>query len=419
MNIFTQFYSHAKDVKTAKRSMDKCLERLESALSKLIAFPKTVDSLTFAEQTDLVVEARKSYQTVTFDFVHKVSLLKAYVDSIFAEKMFTSLDSISALFEESNLIITSLKAGAKNYQTQTLPAIDVLNYNHKHWLESVHSSSLGRKSSMGNKKLLPELPGELLGVGAPSDLEGYLFRKIDQRWSRRFFILKEGSLTYSNSSKPNSLSEFTTINIAMCVPKFTFTEDRKNVFELNILRSESLILQAETEQDMILWMDSIDLAKKFLADESLKEGKDILSPLSASSKQDPSNSSDQELQISVTVDESASVGPESFSLLECTIEYGDPQLEKKNVELHRLFKSVPERDFVIEGIRILLNYSFPRRTSKRYPSSRKVLPYPKQNLLLFQHNRVCQYRSNTHVRYQRFDNEAWCFTHFHHCFVKL
>ena len=316
MNIFTQFYSHAKDVKQAKKSMDKCLERLESAIAKLVAFPKLIDSSSLAEQTALVVEARKSYQTVTFEFVHKVTLLKAYVDSIFAEKMFGTLDSISALFEESNLIITSLKTGAKNYQTQTLPTIESLNSKHKQWRESVHASNSTRKNSISFKKILPELPGEKLGVSASSELEGYLFRKIDQRWSRRYFVLKDGRLTYSNSSKPTSLSEVTVINVAMCVPKFTFTEDRKNIFELNILRSESLTLQAESEQEMMSWMDSIEAAKKSMAEELLKDGDDMLAPLSILSKQDPIHASEQELQLSIVVDESASMNPDSFSVEE-------------------------------------------------------------------------------------------------------
>lgn len=134
MNIFLPFFLNCKDVKDAKRHVDKNLERLDAAIYKLSSFPKSKEPSAIAEQTALVIECKKSYQTVCLDFVHRVNLLKSFLDSTTSEKMAFCLENILALFEESALIIKSLQTGVSSFQRhENIQSFDQLNSLHKKW----------------------------------------------------------------------------------------------------------------------------------------------------------------------------------------------------------------------------------------------------------------------------------------------
>lgn len=85
----------------------------------------------------------------------------------------------------------------------------------------------------------------------------YLFKKGSSNlrtfWNRRYFELKNDSLTYTSETKT---LEKTTIDLRICMVRTISNIDRKYCFEI-LSPSKSFILQAESEFEMNDWVSLI------------------------------------------------------------------------------------------------------------------------------------------------------------------
>ena len=102
--------------------------------------------------------------------------------------------------------------------------------------------------------------------------EGYLFKRSGQKtsivvptWSRRYFVVKNGNFWYSitNTSGKNRGYVMSTspVNVLLCnIRVAKDITDRRFCFEVYTSR-KSFVLQAETEEDYLDWIETFQSAK--------------------------------------------------------------------------------------------------------------------------------------------------------------
>jgi hypothetical protein len=111
-----------------------------------------------------------------------------------------------------------------------------------------------------------EIMEQILAIErAKFEIQGFLnLRKPDQKWSRRYFILKNGQLTFSTTSKISSnMSSCPMIDMKSYVAKACSSiEERRFCFEIvHMEKDVAMVMQAESEQEMIRWIECLEGSK--------------------------------------------------------------------------------------------------------------------------------------------------------------
>eukprot|EP00842_Homolaphlyctis_polyrhiza_P001257 jgi/Hompol1/2131/HPOL_005861-RA len=230
-----------------------------------------------------------------------------------------------------------------------------------------------------------------LRSGLVIEREGYLFRKTSTSsrtsatWIRRFYTIRKGGLSYFTQSlggrHKGLLMATKPLNVLMCTVRIPKNEDRRFCFEIHTISKGSFVLQAESDEDMKSWINTIEAAKVA----ALKAGRSSLDPVPDNTMFDLSSDEESDegeaihheddvdsLDASVaadsvvdrkdSIDQSpASQGssnptdPTLFNDKEHLIAYNnDALLTRKNSELHHLFRSVPRNESLIEVISLAL-----------------------------------------------------------------
>ncbi|KAJ3354225.1 hypothetical protein HDU91_005793 [Kappamyces sp. JEL0680] len=311
MNVFPHITALVKDVRDARRVMDRAMERYDSSLSKQVASSKTRDATMYHEQCCIVADTKKQYLLTALEFVYKVTILKDYIDLVLSDKMFSSLGGIGAHFSESVDILNGLIAAAKVYHIPEVTSPEILLSTYTKFKEPLESKGKGEK-------------------------QGYLFlKKPDQKWSRRYFTLKNRTLIWSSTSRVTSaMFDCTPIDLTGCSTKLNTTEDRKFCFDLMVPLMDPIVLQGENEKDMKSWMEWLDTAASSPREEDFGE---IIR-----------EESENALELSVNVEVISSPVANDIPMSETPLAYVDTLMQKKNEELHHLLKSVPSSDYVLD-----------------------------------------------------------------------
>ncbi|KAJ3249294.1 SNF1-interacting protein [Chytriomyces hyalinus] len=262
-------------------------------------------------------------------------------------------------------------------------------------------------SSAATSSMLSQLPASAIPV-YPTEIEGYLFKKNEKKvWVRRYFLIKKGSLFYANTY-PNSKTQrgavlstdaWTVANYSVRVDK---TEDRRCVFEVYGAK-RSIKLQAESDKEMMDWINVFEAARSAASKsvsvldnfsalssggQSGLKGNQLITTAASSrapSTRDATPEEDDEDYDAVTksnfeteADEDAALeeagevdddavevtvedegGEDNLAenpipFTDCPIVYQDKGMEARNKELHKLLKSVPPTDYLIDSFGIFL-----------------------------------------------------------------
>ncbi|KAJ3285229.1 SNF1-interacting protein [Rhizoclosmatium sp. JEL0117] len=277
-------------------------------------------------------------------------------------------------------------------------------------------SGNGRVPPLKEAAVLPSsltLPGAALSPQQPIEIEGYLFKKNEKKvWIRRYFMIKKGSMFYANTYPTGKMRGVVlstdSLNLALFSVRVDTVEDRRFVFEV-YAGKKSYKLQAESERDMHDWINVFEAAKAAAlkpsavslplpaeiklananasqasmttlvkqiksqpgpsalageeeVDEIMSENKThVIHENSDDDEHEPEDDDDDEQDESaihmeeVGGDTAATESGKTVAVFaDVNVNYPDKTFEQKNKELHKLLKSVPPSDFVIDAFAIFL-----------------------------------------------------------------
>ncbi|CAO3658004.1 unnamed protein product [Rhizopus stolonifer] len=267
-----------KEFKDFKKQYEKCLERYENQLFKYTSQSKAKEASAIREEAFRLYEARKSYVRMSGQHVVRVLHFRSLLEHFLVEKFTLAtlyhlkdfgggLDSWSKI--ETNL--TSWKQwliddrDTCNYQLQQLQ-------NARNLLESKYLTSIRpardldkyANSIQGSKHTLDYIPSSRTS----SQKWGYLFaRGARNYWFRRWFFLYDGcfgTCHITGNRVKGTISIGDRVSVLLCDIKPLSDIDRRFCFEVVCAHQPSFVLQAETEEEMLEWIDTFEKSKRLM-----------------------------------------------------------------------------------------------------------------------------------------------------------
>ncbi|KAJ3025745.1 UNVERIFIED_CONTAM: SNF1-interacting protein [Siphonaria sp. JEL0065] len=433
-----------KELREHRKNHDRVTTNYDVALTKYSQLPKNKESSALHEDSFILFEAKKAYIHSNLNYADHVISFKNKMIYFFVQQLMLGMYTHMDYFENNYEVFHGMKGSMDmlkiriEERKRALPSQEeILSYKNALEEEALSiarprlddqkgstANSAGvtppsKTSSTGSKtpSSKDSGPGPLSSLTLPAaalpaqqslEIEGYLFKRNEKKvWIRRYFMIKKGTFFYANTYPTGKLRGVVLSTDSLSLANYSIrpdtVEDRRFCFEVYGAK-RSYKLQAESERDMMDWINVFDAAKAallkpptsvaILAPPDSNPNSSVASPASFSSgptvlqnQQVPltasppapstlvsdgedglvlhevnNTQSDEEEDVD-DVDFQEEVGGDSvveesgkavalFEDVEVT--YPDKVSEAKNKELHKILKSVPSTDYVIDSFAIFL-----------------------------------------------------------------
>ncbi|KAH8552778.1 hypothetical protein BGW37DRAFT_271523 [Umbelopsis sp. PMI_123] len=263
-------------VKELKKKFERSSDDVDSALAKYMS-KKPKDQMIAEASRDLY-ESRLKFQTDYMEYVMKLNEVEAkkkfdfvenilgymYTSSVYHHQGYETLKDLepymrdlTGLLQDSRQRYSEELEESQQYQSECFQNM-VENGKLSTEDKSRGSSlSLGRTAS---NDMIPKAQG-------PVSKAGYLFERRSgrmlQSWTRRYFTIDGEDLiaTTRNPKASREEDQPTSINLRVCSIRAADNYDRRFCFEI-ISPSRVTVLQAENEQDVLDWVNSLKMVNQ-------------------------------------------------------------------------------------------------------------------------------------------------------------
>lgn len=277
----------------ARKALERTQAIFDAELSKYLAQAKTKEASSLREDAFKLHEDRKAYLRASMDYC------------IFAPNFRSALDHLLI-----NVFSDRLK-DFRNYRDATSANFSSLGSEMERirgWSKIMHESEsafkrelmLARRQLEDSAEFKARPSREMddyaastvpyLGSGAPTspvkptftrpEKQGWLFLKTvppkpaRPSWSRRWFVVKNGIFGWLvQGSVSGGVEESEKIGVLLCSVRPAVQEERRFCFEVKT-KDTSIILQAETQEELLQWINAFESAKR----KALEEPRGNLSP---------------------------------------------------------------------------------------------------------------------------------------------
>jgi len=315
----------SKDIYEKKHTYDKSLDKYESVLNKYSSASKSKDPAALAELYNQAEEMKKKFISNGVDLCECAIAFKMKLNQL--------IYNLFTFFYNENV----------NYHNSILNSFDSVKpdfNNLKSKLDENISYYNKMKEFVENDNMRPKY-----------EKSGWLFKKYQKGWSRRYFSIKKGFFKYSMTSSSGKKRGFvwtsTPINILLCEVKEEPNNDRRFCFSV-MTAKKTYFLQAENEKELKEWLTTFDVAKH-------ERIKNLSNTIDSTQKPNETteNLSDDEVKIE-DEDEDGEYLSRTFKgqvnrihLTPNVIVYQNEQHETKNKEFHAIFEDVKEDEYLI------------------------------------------------------------------------
>lgn len=315
----------SKEIYEKKRTYDKSLDKYESILNKYSGASKSKDPAALTELYNQKEELKKKFIT------NGIELCECAIG--FKTKLNQLIYNLFSFFYNENV----------NYHTSILNSFESVkpDFNSlKNKLDENISYYNKMKETIESDTNKPKY-----------EKSGWLFKKYQKGWNRRYFSIKKGlfkfSMTSSSGKKRGFVWTSTPINILLCEVKEEPNIDRRFCFSV-ITAQKTYVLQAETEKELKDWLNTFEIAKH----EKLKN---LSNNIEENTK--PVDINEGLADDVVKIEEEDEDGEflsrsfkgqvNSIHLTPNVIVYQNEQYENRNKEFHALFEEAKEEEYLI------------------------------------------------------------------------
>ncbi|KNC99013.1 uncharacterized protein SPPG_05963 [Spizellomyces punctatus DAOM BR117] len=393
-----------RDMKDVTRNFDRVLERYETAVTRYGNLSKTKESSALREDAFVLYEFRKQYIRASLELAHRVIIFRIRVHGMIMERLMNYISSHSEFYDTAAQVFKGLMPQLTGLKAKLDESIKVRNQSATK-LETTRkiledeaitkakpltipstTTSLSLDVQSGERGGTRHIPSPLIpSASTPTEKEGYLFKRVFsskpltvQTWARRWFRVKNGGFSYCMVSPKQRGVVLSTpaLNVLLCSVRVVRNEDRRFSFEVSTVHKRNFILQAETEDDMNEWIATIEAAKYQAAGEGpastpfigdmatdiagsddeedaiplheIKMSEGDIKPSTAENEGEEDDDDEDESDGDKEQGKPDSPADQS-SGDDIGIRYSDRTLGKENTKLHRLLKSVPKNDYVLDA----------------------------------------------------------------------
>ncbi|KAJ3274549.1 SNF1-interacting protein, partial [Borealophlyctis nickersoniae] len=445
---FQQFVREdIREIREVQKVFDKVVEKYDAAVTRHASLSNRKEVSALREEAFILYDARKQYIRASLDYTQRIITFQQDLNTLILDQMMgtiyshsdfyetacdvfkglkPSMDAVRAKLEEGQAVNSSLSGkldqARKSIEEEVLSTFNPAN-NRLPTPSPEPASCLPRRPATPSQ--LTVSPSFLIpSPSTPTEKEGYLFRRLTPKgplaapvWVRRYFVLRDGGLSYCMVVPAGRLRGKVVTSIAVNVLLITVrvakNEDRRYCFEFVGARRRPIMVQAESEEEMSSWIASIEAAKYQTLNSSnpsttlaLSTSPTPPSLTSSTSSSTPTVTSPQQPTPATPTTDLALADPDAieedgFTLRPVrghhrhrrmdsagsasgeeadgedsdgegggsggpasseeeggdardVINYNDPVMDRRNAELHRLLKSVPRSDYLVDVFSVAL-----------------------------------------------------------------
>lgn len=281
-----------RNFKETRRTLDNAQKAFDGTLTRYLSMPKSKEPSSLREDAFAVFEARKAYLKSSLDYCLSAPQFRQALDKLLIRisselwnllrqqhggspssvKWQTEInrvlgwskdmESSESVFRrevhlarreigEASLLLSKPSRDLEDYSASTVPFL----------------SSRGPSSTNAPKEGEPVI----------SERQGWLFLKVTTgkpartSWIRRWFYCRDGIFGWLVQA-PHGVLQGDEIGVLLCNAKPVVAEDRRFCFQVKT-KSQTMILQAETQGELSDWLEVFEVAKKHAFEASMtKDG---------------------------------------------------------------------------------------------------------------------------------------------------
>ncbi|KAF4824016.1 putative PH domain-containing protein [Colletotrichum tropicale] len=269
-----------RSFKEVRRVLEHTQRNFDQAMARYMSQSKTKEPSAIREEAFAVYETRKAYLKVSMDFCQLAPQVRFSLDKLlvrvsadFWKEMKRSRDAASVStkwgsemerirgwsreMETSEFVFKrELQIARRDIGESTLQA-----FKPSRELEDYSASTVPFLGSRGPVNVQPQENSAVI-----SEKQGWLFLKTlygkpaRSNWVRRWYYCRDGIFGWLINGAQGVL-QGDEIGVLLCNAKPAVAEDRRFCFEVKT-KSQTLVLQAETQNQLTEWLEVFEVAKK-------------------------------------------------------------------------------------------------------------------------------------------------------------
>ncbi|RMZ11367.1 hypothetical protein D0862_02968 [Hortaea werneckii] len=270
--------------KESRNALQATQKSFDHVIARYLSQSKTKEASSLREDAFQVHEARRAYIKASMDFCTGAPQVRASLDKLIVRIFSDQWKDMRASREANNGIFAKLSSemervrGWSSEMDNSERAFKRELLTARRQIEDSVSSRIrpSRELEDYSASTVPYLgsgAGGATGITSKSanerlEQQGWLFMKTSTGkpartvWSRRWVFVKSGIFGWLiQGAKSGGVEESEKIGVLLCSIRPAFQEDRRFCFEIKT-KDTSIILQAETQDELTEWISALEVAKK-------------------------------------------------------------------------------------------------------------------------------------------------------------
>ncbi|KAK7908300.1 hypothetical protein PG985_015603 [Apiospora marii] len=269
-----------RSFKETRRALDQTQKTFDTTLARYIGQSKTKEPSSLREDAFAVYETRKAYLKASMDFCQMAPQLRFSLDKLLVKvssdiwrEMKRSRDT-SGSFAKWGHEMERVKGWSKEMEStessfrrelqaarREVGEMTLMTFKPARELDTYSASTVPFLGSKGPMNVTTE--GQAATI---SEKQGWLFlrtlsgKPVRTNWVRRWYYCRDGIFGWLVNG-PQGVLQGDEIGVLLFNAKPAVGEERRFCFEVKT-KNQNLMLQAETQQQLMEWLEVFEVAKK-------------------------------------------------------------------------------------------------------------------------------------------------------------
>ncbi|KAH8198104.1 hypothetical protein TruAng_007725 [Truncatella angustata] len=266
--------------KETRRNLEQTQKTFDTTLARYVSQSKSKEPSAIREDAFAVYETRKAYLKASMDFCQMAPQLRFTLDKLLVRvstdiwremkrskdtagsfgKWGHQMDRVRGWSKEMELTESTFKRELQAAR-RDVGENSLISFKPARELDAYSASTV---PFLGNKGPLNVKTDERAGVY--SEKQGWLFlrtvtgKPVRTNWIRRWYYCRDGIFGWLVSG-PQGVLTGDEIGVLLCNAKPAISEERRFCFEVKT-KNQTLLLQAETQSELMGWLEVFEVAKK-------------------------------------------------------------------------------------------------------------------------------------------------------------
>ncbi|ETS06467.1 hypothetical protein M419DRAFT_125900 [Trichoderma reesei RUT C-30] len=279
-----------RNFKEIRRSLEQTQRTYDTTLARYVSQSKTKEPSALREDAFSVYENRKAYIQAAMDYCQLAPQLRFSLDQLLvkvccdmwkemnrardaatsATRWSRELERVRGWAKEMELSDNVFRREMQNAR-KNISDVTFESFRPSRELEDYSASTVAFLGSRGPVSVRPNDNG-----AAITEIQGWLFlrvatgKPVRYNWVRRWYYCRDGVFGWLTPG-PQGVLQGDEIGVLLCNVKPAPGEERRFCFELKT-KSRSMLLQAETQKELMDWLEVFEVTKKKAFEATMDRG---------------------------------------------------------------------------------------------------------------------------------------------------